>query len=206
MTQVKHRSEATTAERGEVALSAPLKGNAQAFDPVIQMAHWVTVILILAVFITAALMDVVPSPWRSFLLQIHRSFGLTIWVMTVLRLSWRQFARLPEWPEEMNRAERGAARVVEYLLYGLLLLQPALGFLHANAHGFGVTVFFLFKIPRLIGEDHELADMLIGAHAVVANLLLIVIALHATAALFHHFVRGDSVLRRMLPSAPTSRG
>jgi cytochrome b561 len=199
MTHANYQREARPDGITEVASARSSEDSGQTFDPLMQTVHWITVVLILAVLATAALLDAVPTLWRVSVLQLHRSFGVTIWAVTVLRLMWRQFARLPEWPSEMTRAERAAARAVEYLLYGLLLLQPVLGFLHTNALGRGVTVFFLFRLPPLIGEDHDLADELLAAHAIVANILLIVIALHTAAALFHHFVRRDGVLRRMLP-------
>ena len=100
---------------------------------------------------------------------------------------------------------RGAAHCVEYLLYGLLLLQPILGVLHSNAHGGRINLFFLLRLPPLIDRNDDLAEQLILAHEIVANVLLAVIALHATAALFHHFIRRDETLNRMLPRAVQRR-
>ena len=100
---------------------------------------------------------------------------------------------------------RGAAHSIEYLLYSLLLLQPILGLLHTNAHGARVNLFFFFRLPQLMDRDDKLAEQLILAHGIVANLLLAVIALHATAALFHHFIRRDETLNRMLPRAVQRR-
>ena len=91
----------------------------------------------------------VPDAWKLTLIQLHRSLGLTIWIVTVMRLVWRQFARFPDWPANMSRAMRGAARSIEYLLYSLLLLQPILGFLHSNAHAAGLISFFSFACRSL---------------------------------------------------------
>ena len=178
---------------------------AHVFDPLIRTAHWLTLFLIVAVFSTAALVHEVPDAWKLTLIQLHRSLGLTIWIVTVMRLVWRQFARFPDWPANMSTAMRGAARSVEYLLYSLLLLQPILGLLHSNARGGRVNLFFLFRLPQLMDRDDELAEQLILAHGIVANLLLAVIALHASAALFHHFIRRDEILNRMLPKAVRRR-
>ena len=99
------------------------------------------------------------------------------------------------------RPMRTAVRSVEYMLYGLLLLQPILGLLYANAHGGRTGVFFVLRLPPLIQRNDELAEQLLLAHGAVATLLLAVIALHAAAALFHHFIRRDEILNRMLPKA-----
>ena len=173
--------------------------DASSFDPIVRVAHWLTLFLILGVYATAFLMHQIPAAWTFTLLQLHRSFGLTVWLVTVLRLIWRQFSRFPDWPANMSRAMQWAAQAMEYALYCLLLLQPILGILHSSAHGGRVKVFFLFRLPPLIERNHDLAEKLGSAHALVAYLLFILIVLHASAALFHHFIRGDETLTRMLP-------
>jgi cytochrome b561 len=144
-------------------------------------------------------MHQIPAAWTFTLLQLHRSFGLTVWLVTALRLIWRQFSRFPDWPANMSRAMQWAAQAMEYALYCLLLLQPILGLLHSSAHGGRVKVFFVFRLPQLIERNHDLAEKLGAAHAIVAHLLLMLIVFHASAALFHHFIRRDETLTRMLP-------
>ena len=173
-------------------------GASSSFDPIARSAHWLTLFLILGVFATAFLLHRLPVAW-TLTLQLHRSLGLAVWLVTVLRLVWRQFARFPDWSPNMSRAQQWAAQTMEYALYCLLLLQPILGLLHSSAHGGRVKVFFLFRLPPLMEPNHDLADKLGTAHAIVAYLLLILIAFHASAALFHHFIRGDETLARMLP-------
>jgi cytochrome b561 len=94
---------------------------------------------------------------------------------------------------------RFAAHWSEYALYPLLLTQPILGLLHTNAHGDRVNLFFLGDLPAIIGRDRQLATQLLGAHKMVGLVLLGLIALHASAALYHHFWRRDDTLRAMLP-------
>jgi cytochrome b561 len=190
--------------RGEAAPA--VVSRSQSFDPFIKTAHWLTLFLIVAVFASAALIDEVPDAWKLMVIQLHRSLGLAIWIVTVMRLLWRQFARFPDWPANMSRAMRGAAHSMEYLLYSLLLLQPILGLLYSNAKGGRINLFFLVHLPPLIDRDDELGEQLIAAHGVVANLLLAVIALHAATALFHHFIRRDRTLDRMLPKASRRSG
>ena len=173
------------------------------FDPIVRTAHWLTLFLILGVYATALLMHRLPVP-LSLTLQLHRSFGLTVWLVTVLRLTWRQFSRFPDWPANMSQAMRWAAKAMEYALYCLLLLQPILGLLHSNAHGARVKIFFLFQLPQLIERNHDLAEKLGTTHEIVASLLFALIVLHASAALFHHIILRDETLTRMLPG-PTKR-
>src|SRR5262249_19021977 len=73
-----------------------------AFDPVIKSAHWLTLLLIIFLFSTAALAEAgVSEAAKLILIQLHRSFGLTLWTITILRLTWRQFAEFPDWPPDM---------------------------------------------------------------------------------------------------------
>jgi cytochrome b561 len=136
---------------------------------------------------------------RAVLSQLHYSLGITIFVLTLFRLGWRWHARIPSLPADLPRIQKLAARATEYFLYGLLLVQPLLGILHVNGSGKGVNFFLLGDLPPIIGQNKPLADQVLGVHDVVAYVLLSVIGLHAAAALFHHFIRGDNVLNAMLP-------
>ena len=105
-----------------------------------------------------------------------------------------------------NRGRRDlAAKGSEYALYALLLAQPVLGLLQTNARGDRVDLFFLGQLPALIGQDRPLAWQLLAVHETVGFLLLGLIALHISAALFHHFWRRDDTLAAMLPSAAGHR-
>ncbi len=97
------------------------------------------------------------------------------------------------------QAMRIAAQWSEYALYALLLTQPILGLLHTNARGDRVNLFFLGQLPAIIGQNRPLAKQLLEVHEPVGFLLLGLIALHASAALYHHFWRRDDTLEAMLP-------
>ena len=170
------------------------------FEPTIRILHWLTVLLIAVIFILAFSIDFASSRAEAVALtQLHRSFGITVWAVTLARLVWRQFARFPNWPADMPQAMRFGAQWSEYALYALLLTQPILGLLWTNAYGERLNLFFLGQLPALIGRDRPLARLLGEAHATVGFLLLGLIALHAAAALYHHFWRRDDTLRAMLP-------
>ena len=178
----------------------------RAFDPLIRFLHWLTLFLVATTFVLAFSVDLASSKQGAgLLIQLHRSFGMTVWVVTLIRLVWRQFSHFPNWPTEMPQLMRFAAHWSEYALYALLLIQPMLGLLHSNAHGDRANLFFLGQLPALIGQDRLLARQLLQAHDLVGYLLLGLMALHASAALYHHFWRRDDTLLAMLPQA-TRRG
>ena len=171
------------------------------FDPVIRSLHWLTLFLVITIFALAFSIEFASSREEAVaLIQLHRSFGVTVWVVTLGRLVWRQFARFPNWPADMPQPMRLAAQWSEHALYTLLLTQPILGLLWTNAYGDRVDLFFVGKLPAMIGQNHPLAKQLGEAHATVGFLFLGLIALHASAALYHHFGRRDGTLEAMLPA------
>jgi cytochrome b561 len=182
--------------RGAAELAAP----ADRYDRVLMAVHWLTLLLIAAVYGAVWASHAVGNREQSALLvQLHRSMGLTILALTLFRLAWRWVARIPPLPAELPLFQKLAARVTEYALYVLLLFQPALGLVNTNARGRRVDFWFLGELPPVIGPDKVLAKQAMAAHELVAYLLVALVALHAAAALFHHFVRRDNVLKAMLP-------
>jgi cytochrome b561 len=170
------------------------------YDRFMQFVHWMTFLFLTATFAATWLIRYADTREQVIgILQLHRSLGLTTLCITACRLMWRLVARIPPLPQDLPRWQRLAARTNEYALYALLLVQPGLGFLHSNAAGEAVVVYFLGVIPSLLAPDRALARQLFMDHDFVAKLLLGLIALHVVAALFHHFVRSDNVLRTMLP-------
>jgi cytochrome b561 len=183
-------------------------GNSErgAFDQTTRLMHWLTAALMLSVFVLAFSIDLATSrATHTAFLQLHRSVGLTIWVVTLFRLAWRHFAKYPDWPSDMSRAMRVAATASEYALYALLLVQPILGILQTNAHGDHVNLFFIGQLPALIEKNRPLAHELLSFHKALGFSLLGLIALHVSAALFHHFWRRDDTLTAMLPAAAAWR-
>src|SRR5271169_6408010 len=158
------------------------------FDPVIRFLHWLTLFLVATIFVLAFSIDFASSKEDALaLIQLHRSFGVSVWVVTLGRLIWRQFSRFPNWPADMSQAMRFAAQWSEYALYALLMIQPILGLLQTNARGDRVNLFFLGQLPALIAQNRPLAKQLLEVYETFGLLLLGLIVLHASAALYHHF-------------------
>ena len=169
--------------------------------------HWITPLLLVAVYVFAISIDMSTSRdaamWR---LMMHRSFGLTVLLLTVFRLAWRQVVGVPALPQDVPRLQRLAARLAAIGLYTLLLVQPLLGIVASQLHGDRISVFGIVTLPLMSGVNRAVARNLIGIHRTVAILLLILIALHAMAAHYHHFIRRDHVLLGMLPIRRTGAG
>jgi len=176
------------------------------FDQATRLMHWLTAGLMLSAFALAFSIDLATSrAAHTVFLQLHRSVGLTIWVLTLFRLAWRYFAKYPDWPSDMSQTMRVAAMTSEYAFYALLLAQPLLGLLQTNAHGDTVNLFLLGQLPALIEKNRPLAHQLLTAHKAVGFSLLGLVVLHVSAALFHHFWRRDDALTAMLPAAAAWR-
>jgi superoxide oxidase len=195
---------------GHAGMSASDSPNAYTrrppFDNVTVCLHWATVLIVLALFTSAMLRLQLTQDDASkvILLQIHRSLGVTVWVVTALRLAWRQTnAKLPPFTANTTKMYRTIVPLSEYGLYVLLLGQPIMG-LSATLFGGRPFPLFLWQIPQLISADETLRAAFHLAHEVGAWLLGALVAGHAATALIHHFVFRDDVLQCMAPAIPSA--
>jgi cytochrome b561 len=176
------------------------------YGGVAQAFHWLIAALILTMLGLGYYMEDLPLGTRKLeIYAVHKSIGITIALLAALRLAWRLSNPPPPLPASMRPWERKAAHVVHALLYLMLFVQPLIGFLQSNAANFPVVWWGFLPLPPLIGPDEPLAETLIGVHTVGGNLLAILVILHVGAALRHHFVLKDDVLRRMLPGTAAPR-
>ena len=176
------------------------------FDQISIVLHWLTVALVGAQLTTAWLLTFEDDNIR-LLLALHRSIGALTWVVVVGRLAWRHgFAHLPPFPASMPKLQQWIAKLNEYGLYGLLLLQPLTGLAMTLFRGRSVELFF-WEMPPLMSSDLPVSLVFRSLHELGAWSLLALIGLHAGAALLHGVVLRDGVLQRMLPwTAPQHRG
>lgn len=187
----------------------PWRNTPERYGAVSQLLHWTVVALVITQFVlgfTAAGMPI--SIQRLVLLARHKSFGMTILALVILRLLWRLFSPAPALPASMQPLQKTAAHLSHALLYGLLIAMPIVGWITSSASHLTVSWFGLFAFPNLVGPDPQLAKLAKATHAAMAWVLLATASLHALAALWHHFMLKDSVLLRMLPlriAAPKDR-
>jgi cytochrome b561 len=151
--------------------------------------------------VTLAFMaDDLPNGLRKLtLLARHKSVGITILALVLLRLLWRALNQNPELPGNLKPYERVLAHFSHITLYVLLFAMPLSGWMMSSARGFPVSWFGFIQLPDLVPKSKPLYDFFIATHETLAWLLAIVVTLHVAAALKHHFIHKDDVLRRMLP-------
>jgi cytochrome b561 len=159
--------------------------------------HWLTLVLFIGLFGIAWFGDALPREMQQAATQLHKSFGITVLFLTLARLAWRFIAGVPALPGDLPPWQRLAARTSHFVLYVLLLAQPLVGWLWSSAGTRPINFYFLFQLPWLIGPNPELRRTLGQLHGIIGWTLFVVIALHAVAALYHHFVRRDGVLVSM---------
>lgn len=163
--------------------------------------HWLMALLVAAMFALAWVMFTIPAGDPRIIrpIVLHKSIGVVVLILALLRLVWRQINPPPPLPADMPPALRLAAQITHRALYLLLIAVPILGWLMSSARGITTAPFGLFKLPNLIEKNEPLADQLAVAHIALALTLLALIVLHIVASVFHHFVRGDEILARMIP-------
>lgn len=172
------------------------------YDPVSMAFHWATLLLITAMFGSAWAREGAQDAERAaLLLDWHRSLGVGLWFITLLRLVWKAgYAAVPLLPETMSRAQAVLARGNQALLYTLLIVQPVTGFLQSIWRG-KTFALMLGQFPAIVARDKALTHLFHNIHETSATVLLALIALHVLAGLFHGLVRRDGVLRSMWPAA-----
>jgi cytochrome b561 len=173
--------------------------------PLTRALHWGTVFCIL-IAVSAILLreGIGDKHWRMLLLETHRQLGLIILLGVAARLYVRQRHGMADHMHGLPVLMRMAASATHWCLYALLVGLPLLGWASTNAHNLNLHFLGVIQLPTLAAVDSELADQLSDYHVLGAWILLGVLTMHIGAALFHHFIRRDSVLWAMLPDLPDS--
>lgn len=171
------------------------------YDRVAIALHWMLALALLAQIAFGFLLDdLAPrgTPARSGVINLHKSIGVVIGVLILLRLAWRLSHRPPPWPDAMPPWQRRAAAWGHAALYAVALLLPLTGYLGSNFSRYGLHFFGLPWAPW--GPDlPAVRNALTAAHQALALLLTALIAGHVALALRHVAAR-DGVFRRMLPA------
>ena len=168
------------------------------YTPVAKGLHWLMAAMILGLLALGIYMSDLPlSPQKLTLYSWHKWAGVTVFVLVWLRLLWRITHRPPALPETLSPLMRLAAHAGHSALYLLMIAIPLTGWLMSSAKGFQTVWFGVLPIPDLLGRDRELGDLLQQVHKLLNLLLMLTLAGHVAAALWHHFVLKDDTLRRM---------
>jgi cytochrome b561 len=138
----------------------------------------------------------------NFLYSWHKLGGFVLLWIVIARLTYRLSKGAPADEPSLEPWQKLVSHVTHWSIYGLLLLVPLLGWLGVSAYP-ALGVPGGWSLPALIGADQKLAETLFGLHKAGAMLLAFLVTMHVGAALFHHVIRKDNVLRRMLPGLKT---
>jgi cytochrome b561 len=185
-----------------------MKNSDMRYVSVAQALHWLIVVLIMVQFVLAKLAEAAGDERATHpaaaLVQLawlarHKSVGLTIFALALLRLVWRWFSPPPPLPAAMPRWQVIVAKSTHFAFYALLLLLPMSGLVMSAAANFPVSYFGWFTIPNVVAPDDALKEVMQERHEMLFDVLMGLAVLHIGAALKHHFADRDDVLRRMLP-------
>lgn len=161
--------------------------------------HWLMFVLVVGMLTVGVIMEDMPlGPDKLELYWWHKSFGVTILFLVALRLLWRITNITPKLPDDMNKIQRFLAHSSHFMLYVFLFAMPITGWLMSSYAGFPVPFFEFFKMPDLVSPNKENMELFVQIHEWLAYGLFALIILHLSAALYHHFVLKDNILRRML--------
>lgn len=175
-------------------------------DSVTIALHWATAILVLAQFGSAHIWEFLMkgTPWRIGLISTHAALGILLAVVILARICWRLLNR-DKLPSAVSGLQHIVASAVHGILYLLLALQVTLGFLLGWSAGNPLRFFNLFSIPPLFVVSPDMRHLVGPLHNYTAWTIIGFALVHACAALMHHYVLRDGVLRRMIPGlAPRS--
>ncbi|MBS0358516.1 MAG: cytochrome b [Proteobacteria bacterium] len=162
--------------------------------------HWVIAILIIGLVILGLYMTGLPkNPEKLKLYGWHKEFGILILVLAMLRIVWRIGSIVPLLPNSIPDWQKLVAHMVHWAFYGFMFAQPITGWLMSSAAGIPVSFFGLFVLPDLISPNDVYKAIFRETHEWLAYAVIVLFFAHVGAALKHHFISKNDVLRKMLP-------
>lgn len=177
-----------------------LKDSRTAYGWMTIVLHWLLVPLIIFLFGLGVYMRGLDyySPWYHRGPEIHIAIGLLVFVLMLFRLFWRWINSSPDAIPSISKANLLVAWVTKWALYGLIFVICITGYLIATAEGAAASFFGLVSIPASVQLSSENVDLAGEIHEYSAWTVIGLVILHAAGALFHHFIKRDATLKRML--------
>lgn len=178
-----------------------LRNTDEQWGPVSKLLHWLIVLLILVMAIVGLVMEDLPkTPKYFWVYTAHKSTGVTILGLVLVRLGWRLYAGAPKPVHGTPAWQHRIAAATHVLLYAVILAMPLSGWLYDSASGLRPFRWFgLFDMPKLVAPSENLSDVARNAHEWIFWGIVALVGLHAGAALYHHLFLRDITLLRMLP-------
>ncbi|PIV33341.1 MAG: cytochrome B [Lysobacterales bacterium CG02_land_8_20_14_3_00_62_12] len=178
----------------------PLKSSPEHWGTLTKFFHWTIAVLVIATMVLGSWMtELAPSADKMRWYALHKSIGLSILLLMLLRLLWRRFDQRPRPAPGLGPIASRVSRTVHASFYLLLIAMPISGWLYNSAANFPLRWFGWVHVPALVGADPMLKKIALSVHETLFWVILGLLVLHVAGALKHHFMDRDNSLRRMLP-------
>jgi len=179
-----------------------LRNGDNSFGSVSKFFHWSVSALVLIMLSVGFFLSSLPESFQGTAYMLHKSTGLLILTLMIVRAAWAAFNPRPLPVKTLSALERLLSRVVQDLLFVFVILMPLSGWAMATAAGRAPSFYQLFTLPMpWISESRALAQLLAEWHERIAWILIGLLVAHIGAAMKHHHMNKDEVLKRMLPGA-----
>lgn len=176
------------------------KNTPDKYGAVTKTLHWTISILIICLLCVGIYMaDFAETAQKFTLFRLHKEFGICVLLLAATRVLWHIYSKKPGFVASLKPWEKTAAQAVHCYLYVGMLCMPLSGWILSSAAGRTVNFFGLFDLPNLVGPDKATQELCADIHQWLGYSLIPVIAVHAAAAIKHHFFDHDATLKRMLP-------
>lgn len=162
--------------------------------------HWLIAFIVIIMLVGSFFLDDLPEQYRGTAFMLHKSFGITVLFLMVMRLVWIGIVGKPALPSTVPMWQSNLSRLVQYALYFFVILMPLSGWIMSVAANKIPYFFGLFHLSLPgIEPNKALSSLMKQTHNTIAWIIIALLVLHIAGAIKHHFIDKDNVLRRMLP-------
>lgn len=176
-----------------------MTGEIQRFNPLQRLLHWVMAVCVLTMFFIGVGMVSTVMPKFLPLMATHKSLGIAILVLVLIRIAVRLRYGAPALPADLPPVIKLGAELSHYALYALLIAMPLLGWAMQSAADYPIVIFGDFRLPPIVPQSDSLHTLFWDAHYYLAFCFFALVLLHIAAALYHALVRRDGVFEAMAP-------
>ncbi len=176
----------------------------QTYSATAHQFHWWTFVLVAVQFVLGIVM-LVRASWLGIwdfttntAYSAHKLLGVIVFLVVVARLLYRARRGAPADEPSLEPWQKRVSHLTHWAIYALLIIVPLIGWFGVQLYP-ALDVFGLFSLPAVVPPDNAASVWVLRLHAIAAFVLAFLLIMHTTAALYHHFIRGDGVLARMLP-------
>lgn len=174
-----------------------IRNNENTFGLVSKLFHWLIALLIIAMLVIGCSLGFTHKTTFQNLMFYHQSIGVTILILMILRLIWRLCTTTPEYPDSMKPVEKLIAHSMAWLLYLLIFSIIAAGMLMTAYHGYAIK-FWAWPFHLPLAANKTMSHFFNNAHVFLAWTIAVCVSIHILASLYHHFIRKDDILKRMM--------